>query len=85
MIDGGDQEWYQNGQLHRDNDLPAVILTNGTQKWYKNGLLHREHDLPAIIYPSGEQIWYKNGKYHRQKKTKNKRIRLKTNFIIKIV
>ena len=21
----GTQEWYQHGQLHRDNDLPAII------------------------------------------------------------
>ena len=63
----GDQRWYKNGELHRDNDLPAVILSNGTQFWYQNGKLHRDNDLPAIIYPSGHQIWYKNGKrYHKK-------------------
>ncbi len=30
---------YQNGKLHRDNDLPAFIGCNGTQIWYKNGKL----------------------------------------------
>jgi len=28
----GTQFWYQNGQKHRDNDQPAVILGNGTKK-----------------------------------------------------
>jgi hypothetical protein len=34
----GNQEWYQNGLLHRDNDLPAIIYEDGGQKWYKNGV-----------------------------------------------
>ena len=33
----GNTSWYKNGQLHRDNDLPAVILTNGSQFWYQYG------------------------------------------------
>ena len=59
---------YKNGQLHRDNDLPAVIRSDGTQYWYKNGRLHRDCDLPASIYSDGThetQRWYNNGKCHR--------------------
>jgi len=41
-------------ELHRDNDLPALIeyYKNGRvyrEKWYSNGKLHRENDLPAYI------------------------------------
>ena len=57
----GTQEWYKNGEIHRDNDLPAVIRANGTQKWYKNGNRHRDNDLPAVIFSNGSQEWYKNG------------------------
>ena len=57
----GDQFWYKNGIVNRDNDLPAVIYRNGTKKWVKNGLLHRDNDLPAIIYLHGRKFWYKYG------------------------
>ena len=53
--------YYQNNQLHRDNDLPAIILPNGTQSYYKNGQLHRDNDLPAIIHSNGTLEYYKNG------------------------
>ena len=57
----GNQYWYKNGLRHRDNDLPAVIMSNGHQYWYKNGLLHRDNDLPAFITANGNQCWFKNG------------------------
>ena len=60
----GNQLWYKNGKLHRDNDLPAEIYPNGSQCWYKNGKRHRDNDLPAII-SSGTQEWFKKGKRHR--------------------
>ena len=50
-----DQEWRNEaGQLHRDNDLPAVIKyhENGEieyQAWYLNGEAHRDNDKPAEI------------------------------------
>ena len=60
------QFWYnRNRQLHRDDDLPAVIGEDGTQMWYQNGERHRNNDLPAIIRPNGSQEWYRNGKLHR--------------------
>src|SRR5690349_12346430 len=46
-IEDGDICYRFCGQLHRDNDLPAVIKANGTQKWYTRGQLHRDNDLPA--------------------------------------
>ena len=40
--DNGDQYWYQNDLIHRDNDLPAIVCANGNKFWYKNGLMHQE-------------------------------------------
>ncbi len=37
----GDQEWYQNGKRHRENDNPAVIFSNGDRQWYQNGVKYR--------------------------------------------
>ena len=51
-----EQRWYIEGQLHRNNDNPSVII-NGDQKWYKNGLLHRDGDMPAVIENNGNQKW----------------------------
>ena len=64
---GGDQHWYKEGELHRDNDKPAIVCAYGGKYWYKEGLKHRDNDLPAIIYASGDQHWYKEGVF--QKKT----------------
>ena len=61
---GGNEYWYKNGKLHRDNDLPAAISLR-SQCWYKNGEIHRENDLPAVTSPNGYQGWYKNGEFHR--------------------
>jgi hypothetical protein len=60
------KRWYNKaGQLHRDNDLPAVIYADGSQIWYQNGKLHRDNDLPAVIWANGTQYWYKNDELHR--------------------
>jgi len=61
----GNQYWYQNGKIHRDNDLPAIIYYDGTQEWFQNGELNRDNDLPALIYSYGTKVWYKNGQRHR--------------------
>jgi hypothetical protein len=60
VYENGDQEWYLNGKLHRE-DGPAVIWASGRQVWHLNGKLHRE-DGPAVIWASGRQAWYLNDK-----------------------
>ena len=58
----GTQRFYnEKGQLHRDNDLPAIIRVSGTQLWYQNDKLHRDNDMPAIVRANGNKHWYKNG------------------------
>ena len=34
----GAQEWLYKGQLHRENDQPAIVYVDGTQWWYKWGV-----------------------------------------------
>lgn len=61
----GAEEWYIDGKLHRDNDLPAYTDADGTKGWYKHGKLHRDNDLPAYIQFDGTKLWYIDGKRHR--------------------
>ena len=63
----GNTSWYKNGQLHRDNDLPAVIWNDGSQFWYQYGKRHRDNDLPAVILTNGSQFWYQYGKFIKRK------------------
>jgi uncharacterized protein (UPF0216 family) len=59
--DNGNEYWYLNGKLHRE-DGPAAIYADGTQYWFRNDELHRE-DGPAITYRDGTQNWYSNGAF----------------------
>ena len=55
------KKWYKNGELHRDNDKPAIIWSNGQKEWYKNGKRHRDGDKPAVINPDDNiEIYYSN-------------------------
>ncbi|MCK9442782.1 MAG: hypothetical protein M0Q13_15345 [Methanothrix sp.] len=38
LEDGTIEYCNEEGELHRNNDLPAVIKVNGTQLWYQNGV-----------------------------------------------
>jgi hypothetical protein len=64
-----EESWFNaNGELHSENDLPAVITRYKdeiTQEWYQNGLLHRDNDLPAITHPNGTKEWYQFNQRHR--------------------
>lgn len=62
ILRNGDQEWWFQGKLHRDN-APAVILHDGGEEWYHHGLRHRE-DGPAYNCQDGTS-YYVNGKLHR--------------------
>ena len=58
-------KWFENDELHRDNDLPAVIWSDGSKMWYKRGKPHRDNDLPAVHLKNDFKAWYKNGQKHR--------------------
>lgn len=61
------------GIFHRDNDLPAVIVSKNNvflYEWYYNNVHHRGGDLPAVISEdkdSGDfyNEWYYHGELHR--------------------
>lgn len=46
----GKQEWLQNGVLHRDGDMPAVLSTDGCKEWFINGQRHRGNNRPACVH-----------------------------------
>jgi hypothetical protein len=54
------EEYFINGQRHRDGDLPAVIFENPNTHllWFKNGALHRDKNMPSII--NGNFLYYYN-------------------------
>ena len=65
----GTQKFYnEKGQIHRDNDLPAIIRADGYKAWYQNGKLHRDNDKPAVIGAAGYQHWYQNGNFIKRER-----------------
>lgn len=64
--ENGDREWYKNGALHRDGDLPAKT-TSEEQRWYKYGRPHRDDNKPAIVNTvTGVSEWFVGGRRHRE-------------------
>lgn len=63
----GDKYWFDKGLLHRELDLPSMLLDyGGSAYWYKKGIIHRDGDLPAIVKSHDfAKYWYKEGKLHR--------------------
>lgn len=67
----GDYCYFLNGQLHRENDLPALKI--GLKFfWYQHDQLHRDNDQPACIEFDDEnktqiklQCWCQHGELHR--------------------
>ena len=56
----GNKFWYNSkNQLHRDNDLPAIIASDGSQSWFQNGEEHRKRDKPAYINSDMYKAYYK--------------------------
>jgi antitoxin component YwqK of YwqJK toxin-antitoxin module len=52
----GDLYWHKDGLLHRDNDLPSIIMNNGDKYWHINGEPSRSDiSLPFIEKSDGEK------------------------------
>lgn len=50
--------WHdEDGQVHRDGDLPALIGKSGIYGWYQHGKLHRDGGKPAYINGDFEEYW----------------------------
>lgn len=52
-----DEFYYFRGNLHRDDDLPAVIYSDGTKEWWRHGERHRDNDLPAVEFANWREWW----------------------------
>jgi antitoxin component YwqK of YwqJK toxin-antitoxin module len=69
---GNVHQWYKNGKLHRDDDMPAIIepaksrpeKCGVTLTWMQNGKIHRDGDQPAMVSDTFIS-WYKNDVVHR--------------------
>ena len=61
--DNGDQCWYKDDKLHREDDLPAIIWADSSKFWAINGKCHRENG-PADMHVDGKIYWYLNGDAH---------------------
>ena len=63
-------QWYENGKLHRADDLPALmVIENGKiseEIFYKNGVPHRGNGLPAQI-EQDFTAWIVEGGVHNVK------------------
>ena len=58
----GAQAWLdEDGELHRDFDLPALIWENGQVEWWWHGVPHRNAAGPALIRPDGGLEYYLHG------------------------
>lgn len=63
----GDDEYYYNGQLHRDGDLPALTNNRGKiQRYYKHGVMTREGDKPSEYYYGDIKYTNDKGEIHRE-------------------
>ena len=60
--DEGTVWYYLDGELHRENDKPAVEYPYGTKEWWYKGQLHRENDKPAVEWSDGMKEWWLNDK-----------------------
>lgn len=38
----GSRYWYKYGQIHRDFDLPAIVLSNGSREWVCKGKCYQK-------------------------------------------
>jgi hypothetical protein len=62
----GDKFWEISGNdLHRANDLPAIVSRDGTLIWARYDYFHRMNDKPAFIGGDGAYEWLIDGALHR--------------------
>jgi hypothetical protein len=62
VVDNDIAAWHSHGKLHRDNDLPAVIVNFKCKRWYQYDKLHREGGQPAVLTFNGGAQWWEHGK-----------------------
>ena len=53
VYDNGNQFWYLNGNLHRE-DGPAVEYANGDKQWFLEYIEYTEEEFNAKMHPTKE-------------------------------
>ncbi len=53
----GTKFWYDNGVMHRGNDLPARVEPSGYSEWWFEGQPARPSGGPTIVDHDGTQEW----------------------------
>ena len=64
VFEGEMYRYCQWGELHRENDLPAIIYANGKKEWWVNGKQHRDAG-PAVECLEYGKHWYRWSSLHR--------------------
>jgi len=52
----GTKYWYVNGQLHRDNGLPAIEYITGEKSYYIDGKEVLESRQPTLTEATNEEL-----------------------------
>jgi hypothetical protein len=61
------QEWWENGELHREGDNPAIIREDGFKLWAMHGKRCRASiNDPAVITTDGWMKVYENDEFVRR-------------------
>ena len=47
----------EEGQLHRDGNLPAVEYATGEKWYYLNNQLHNDNDAAVVYQDGGKEYW----------------------------
>lgn len=58
--------FHKNGELHRENDLPAYETSTGEKQWYEDGKEHRLNG-PSRIGKNKRIRFTLRGKHHKLK------------------
>jgi hypothetical protein len=56
----GDQRWFKNNRLHREDGPAVVFVKSGYWAWYFEGWRHRL-DGSAVRLENGREQWWVNG------------------------
>jgi hypothetical protein len=59
--ENGCEEYYENGVLHRDGGLPALIHANGSKEYFIYGKRRTREFGPSIEWATGEVVYEDEG------------------------
>lgn len=57
----GDKTWFENGLVHREGGLPAVIYADGSKDWIEHGEFHNVSGPARTFAKDGGKAWFIRG------------------------